>query len=86
LSHLGYKYDDKKISDTSMAPLTENIDLVIGGHTHTFLESPVKSINAAGKDIYITQVGWAGIWLGKIDVFFSYDKKKISHNSDNRKI
>lgn len=86
LSHLGYKYDDKKVSDESMAPLTENIDLVIGGHTHTFLEHPVKSMNTTGKDIYITQVGWAGIWLGKIDIFFSRDKKKISHNSDNRKI
>lgn len=86
LSHLGYKYEEKKISDTSMAPLTENIDLIIGGHSHTFLEHPVKLTNRVGKEVYVTQVGWAGIWLGKIDVFFSYNKKKFSHNSDNRKI
>lgn len=86
LSHLGYKYDEKKISDVSMAPLTENIDLVIGGHSHTFLEHPVKLANRAGKEVHVTQVGWAGIWLGKIDVFFSHNKKKISHNSNNRKI
>ena len=86
LSHLGFKFEDKKISDLSMAPLTENIDLIIGGHTHTFLEHPVKIANRAGKEIFVTQVGWAGIWLGKLDVYFSYDKKKISHNSNNRKI
>ncbi|MDF2447898.1 MAG: metallophosphoesterase [Bacteroidota bacterium] len=85
LSHLGFK-DDKKISDISMAPLTENIDLIIGGHSHTFLEHPVKLTNRAGKPIHITQVGWAGICLGKLDVYFSHGKKKISHNSDNRKI
>ncbi|MBS1637924.1 MAG: metallophosphatase [Bacteroidetes bacterium] len=86
LSHIGFKYEDKKISDSTLAPQTENIDLIIGGHTHTFLEHPVKSSNAKGEDIYITQVGWAGIWLGKIDVLFSHNKKKITHNSDNRKI
>ncbi len=86
LSHLGFKFEEKKISDSSMAPLTENIDLIIGGHTHSFLEHPLKLANKVGKDVYVTQVGWAGIWLGKLDVFFSYDKKKISHNSNNRKI
>ncbi len=86
LSHLGFKFEDKKISDTSMATLTENIDLIIGGHTHTFLEHPVKIANRVGKEVFVTQVGWAGIWLGKLDVYFSYDKKKISHNSNNRKI
>jgi 5'-nucleotidase len=86
LSHLGYSYNDKKISDMSMATQTENIDLIIGGHSHTFLNQPVKLSNRIGKEIFVTQVGWAGIWLGKIDVFFSYDKKKISHNSNNRKI
>jgi 5'-nucleotidase len=86
LSHLGFKFEEKKISDSSMAPLTENIDLIIGGHTHSFLEHPLKLVNKASKDVYVTQVGWAGIWLGKLDVYFSYNKKKISHNSNNRKI
>ncbi len=86
LSHLGFKFEEKKISDSSMAPLTENIDLIIGGHTHSFLEHPLKLVNKAGKDVYVTQVGWAGIWLGKLDVYFSYNKKKILHNSNNRKI
>ncbi len=86
LSHLGFSYNDKKISDMSMAPQTENIDLIIGAHSHTFLEHPVKLQNRIGKDIYVTQVGWAGIWLGKLDVFFANGNKKITHNSNNRKI
>ncbi len=85
LSHLGFK-DDKKVSDMSMAPQTENIDLIIGGHSHTFLEHPVKVKNRVGQEVHVTQVGWAGIWLGKLDVYFSYDKKKITHNANNKKI
>jgi 5'-nucleotidase len=85
LSHLGFK-DDKKISDSSMATQTENIDLIIGGHSHTFLEHPIKFANKIGKEVFVTQVGWAGIWLGKVDVFFSYNARKNSLNSDNRKI
>lgn len=86
LSHLGYSFPDKKLCDISMAPETENIDLIIGGHSHTFLEHPTKLLNKADKEVYVTQVGWAGIWLGKLDLYFSHNSKKISHNSNNRKI
>jgi 5'-nucleotidase len=86
LSHIGYTANDKKLSDITMAPLTENIDLIIGGHSHTFLEHPNKMQNRVGKEVYVTQVGWAGIWLGKLDVYFSHNKQKILHNSNNRKI
>lgn len=83
LSHLGYKYDDNKISDTILAKETKNIDLIIGGHTHTFLENPEVVLNANNEKVQITQVGWAGIWLGKIDVLFSsYNKKKIQSNKN----
>ena len=83
LSHLGYKYDDNKISDTILAKETKNIDLIIGGHTHTFLENPEFVLNADNEKVQITQVGWAGIWLGKIDVLFSsLNKKKLQSNKN----
>ena len=41
LSHLGNEYSDNKVSDKRLANETENIDLIIGGHTHTFLTAPV---------------------------------------------
>ena len=42
LSHLGYHYrqSDEIVSDLKLSRSTENIDLIIGGHTHTFLPKP----------------------------------------------
>jgi 5'-nucleotidase len=66
LSHLGYQYKSDKISDEILASRTSNIDLIIGGHTHTFLNTPVAYKNAEGKQVFINQVGWAGINLGSV--------------------
>jgi len=71
LSHLGFKYKGKKISDIALASQTRDIDLIIGGHTHTFLKKPVKQLNLDQKEVLINQVGWAGINIGKIDYHFS---------------
>ena len=81
LSHLGYKYTENKISDVLLASQTKNIDLIIGGHTHTFLDAPVVVKNSVGVETLITQMGWAGIWLGDAEVLFSEKRKKISHSN-----
>ena len=67
LSHLGYEYSNDKVSDRILAKKTKNIDLIIGGHTHTFLEKPTQEINSNGEITLINQVGWAGLNLGRID-------------------
>ncbi len=69
LSHLGYQHKNK-VSDRILARESKNIDLIIGGHTHTFLEHPVPLQNQSGQEVFITQVGWAGIILGRIDLYF----------------
>ena len=85
LSHLGYKYESDKVSDISLAKNTENIDLIIGGHTHTFLDEPVKTLNRQGIETQITQMGWAGIWLGRIDIYFSdHGKNTLQTNGSQR--
>ncbi|MAX69022.1 MAG: metallophosphatase [Flavobacteriales bacterium] len=71
LSHLGFKYNTKKMSDKVLAYQTNNIDLIIGGHTHTFLNEPVIVRNMDKKNVQIAQVGWAGINIGRIDYFFN---------------
>jgi 5'-nucleotidase len=77
LSHLGYKYKETdKISDIILATETDNIDLIIGGHTHTFLDEPVSVKNKYGSDVLVNQVGWAGIMLGRLDFEFSKMKRK----------
>lgn len=80
ISHLGYQFRDNpnKICDVNLASKTENIDLILGGHTHTFLPEPQKYTNSAGKSVLVNQVGWAGLLLGKIDFFFD-NQKNIQH-------
>ena len=60
-----------KVSDMVLATKSRDIDLIIGGHTHTFLKKPVSMQNLDNKQVLINQVGWAGINLGKIDFYFS---------------
>jgi 5'-nucleotidase len=70
LSHLGYKYSNDKISDVVIAKNTQYLDLVIGGHTHTFLNAPDEVRNIDGKQVLINQVGHAGLNLGRLDFVF----------------
>lgn len=81
LSHLGYQYKDNKVSDEILAKESENIDLIIGGHTHTFFDNPVTYKNKKGDNIIVNQVGWAGIVLGRLDFEFSkFSGKKLAQN------
>ncbi|KGO90758.1 bifunctional metallophosphatase/5'-nucleotidase [Flavobacterium suncheonense] len=86
LSHLGFKYqnDPEKICDVTLAKQTKDIDLIIGGHTHTFLDKPVVETNAEGKEVLINQVGCYGINLGRIDFYF--DKKNNATANSGRSI
>lgn len=76
LSHLGYKYDDNKVSDQVLAKESEHIDLIIGGHTHTFMDKPEMFKNKFGRDVIVNQVGWAGIILGRLDFVFTRGNRK----------
>ncbi len=80
LSHLGYKYKDEpdKICDIKLAGLTQDIDLIIGGHTHTFLDKPTVLKNAIGQDVLVNQVGCYGINLGRIDFYLDVNTSKTS--------
>ena len=80
LSHIGFDYreDADKISDKKLAAQTDNIDLILGGHTHTFLPEPQSFTNKSGKNVLVNQVGWAGLLLGRIDFYF--DKNKSLQN------
>ncbi|MFK5972739.1 MAG: metallophosphatase [Flavobacteriaceae bacterium] len=83
LSHLGYDYNHKqKPNDLGLAAHTEHTDLIIGGHTHTFLDKPIIIKNRNGRDILVNQVGCYGINLGRIDFYFdssrNYKAKGIS--------
>ncbi len=76
LSHLGYKYKENIVSDEILAAQTKDIDLIIGGHTHTFMDAPASIKNSAGNEVLIFQVGWAGINLGRVDFFLEKKSKR----------
>ena len=80
LSHLGYYYKSNpdKVSDLTLAKATKDIDLIIGGHTHTFLPKPTIVKNADGKNTLVNQVGAYGVNLGRIDFYFDEDATKTA--------
>jgi 5'-nucleotidase len=80
LSHLGYNYKNEpnKICDLKLAELTKDIDLIIGGHTHTFLDKPTVVKNFDGNEVLVNQVGCYGINLGRIDFYLDSSKNKTT--------
>ncbi len=77
LSHLGYSYKNTKVCDKDLAQKTAHIDLIIGGHTHTFLEKAEAFKNLQGNKVLVNQVGWSAINLGRVDFVFSKKENKI---------
>ena len=78
LSHLGLKYSNNKVSDMLIAAETSMTDLIIGGHTHTFLEKPLVEKNKAGNPVIVNQAWWGGLVVGKIDFIFDRSNKSRS--------
>ena len=74
LSHIGYRYDDNRVSDRVVAQQVDGIDLIIGGHTHTFMPEPELIERADGGRTWISQVGFAGVVLGRMDFYFDKER------------
>ena len=74
ITHIGYQKVNDKISDIELAELSKDIDLIIGGHTHTFIDpdhpeiNPSLFENAVGKPVRVVQSGKQGINLGKLTI------------------
>ena len=62
LSHLGW--DIEGIDDVEVIPATRGIDVVLGGHSHTYFEHPEIVKNADGKDVICNQMGKNGRYVG----------------------
>ena len=70
LSHLGFNYLNNRISDVILAKNSKYIDIIIGGHTHTFLEKSIVIKNKIKKDVIVNQAGWGALSLGRIDLIY----------------
>ena len=62
LSHLGYTADKRLVGQT------RNIDIIIGGHSHTHMKTPDMLKNIDNKDVMVFQTAGRGIYVGRIDV------------------
>ncbi|MBK3517982.1 bifunctional metallophosphatase/5'-nucleotidase [Carboxylicivirga marina] len=76
ISHLGYKYKDERVSDVVVAENSKNIDVILGGHTHTFMDEPDMVLNQDGRKVIVSQAGWGGLQLGRLDLNFSVNNEK----------
>lgn len=83
LSHLGYRYRNDKVSDVVLAGQTKHTDLILGGHTHSFLKEPQIEKNLEGEPVVINQAGWAGILLGRIDLYFEKGSLRQAQKGTN---
>ena len=70
---------DRFFKKSMCVSTNKNIHVIIGGHTHTFLEKPIIEKNLIGELVLVNQVGWAGIQLGRIDIDISTKLKRKSN-------
>ncbi len=62
LSHVGLN------PDKQLATRSKYLDMIIGGHSHTFMKEPDRIKNELGKEVFVYQVGKNGVYIGKIEV------------------
>lgn len=74
VSHIGYSEPLGFKSDEGMANASHNIDVIIGGHSHTAVDAndpkgkQAVFNNADGKPVLVAQAGKGGKFLGQIDI------------------
>ena len=66
LSHLGY--DGEPYTDVQLAARVRKVDVIVGGHSHTYLKDKVLVKDLDGKDVVIVQDGKWGLNVGRLDI------------------
>ena len=71
LTHIGYtEHNPGDITDPILVSRTRGIDLVVGGHSHSFLDKPDYVKNLDGRRVPIVQAGWKGVRMGQFDICY----------------
>ena len=66
LSHLGWEISD--YTDNQVIQNTSGIDLVLGGHTHTYMEQLSYVKDKSGRMVPVDHEGKSGVYVGKIEI------------------
>jgi 5'-nucleotidase len=75
LSHLGYYAKEEHVGDITIAKKSHYIDIILGGHTHTFMSEPDKESNADGREVIINQTGAYGVYFGRVNIIMEEKRK-----------
>ncbi|ASB48004.1 bifunctional metallophosphatase/5'-nucleotidase [Alkalitalea saponilacus] len=75
LSHLGFDMGEDRFDDLKVAAQSHHIDVILGGHTHRFMEEPRFVTNLSGKEVIIWQSGQNGVQMGRLDFVFRRGKQ-----------
>ena len=67
LTHLGY--EGESFTDPELVSGLENVNMVIGGHSHTFLEKAEMVKDADGNEVPVVTDGCWGLYIGKADIY-----------------
>lgn len=74
VTHIGYIKESAKTTDVELAEASRDIDIIIGGHSHTLIDPKSNGTvsclvgNAVGKPVLITQNGKYGKYVGYIKI------------------
>lgn len=84
VTHIGYNEGD--VDDRALAAASKDIDIIIGGHSHTFIDPAVPEPlpfwfkNSIGRDVLVTQTGKYGANVGYIALDLeNFRNKKIDY-------
>ncbi|MDE5851107.1 MAG: bifunctional metallophosphatase/5'-nucleotidase [Muribaculaceae bacterium] len=86
VTHIGYPKGNDKTTDPELARASKDIDIIIGGHSHTLIDPknpgkyPCIVENAEGRPVLIVQTGKSGKYIGQIRV--DLDRLKTSTPAD----
>ncbi len=69
LSHVGYNNGrESNPTDDMIAANSQNVDIIVGGHSHTFIDKPLIVKNKEGKEVIVLQADEKGNIVGRLDV------------------
>ena len=66
LSHLGWEVSD--YPDNELIKRTSGIDLILGGHSHTYLEALGYETDKTGRQVPVDHEGKHAVFVGKIQL------------------
>ena len=69
LTHIGYtEHNVGAITDPLLVSQTRGLDMVVGGHSHSYMSAPDYVPNLDGKKIPVVQAGFAGSYMGEFHI------------------